>query len=160
MASQLPAEMWLQKSQQETRTQEGGGAATPPHRVLGGCDPPPDLHPSLRPTGSIRLTAAFHSACQTFHLHCGGRSVYLSVSQVTSSVRSQTGVNAMSVYRLLLRLCGHLAVRISQVQSPELLRRHESRLAGEAATSETRRHPQRGEDRKRGGGGAFSSLNL
>ena len=32
------------------------------------------------------------------------------------------GINAMSVYRLLFRLGGDLAVRVRQVSSPELLR--------------------------------------
>lgn len=53
--------------------------------------------------------------------------------------------NSMSVYRLLLRLGGHLAVRGAQVQSPELLQRAASRLAGEGAASETRRRPKGGE---------------
>lgn len=94
---------------------------------------------------------AFGRLVRPFVFTVGVGVVYLSVSEVTSSARSQAGVNAMSVYRLLLRLSSHLAVWVSQVPSPELLERYESWLAGEAATSETRGRSQRGEDRRQGG---------
>lgn len=70
---------------------------------------------------------------------------------LTSDIISDVpeGANAMSVHRLLFRLGGHLAVRVAQVPSPELLRRGPSRLAGEAATAETRRRPQTGETHAR-----------
>ncbi len=75
----------------------------------------------------------------------GVGAVYLCMLGVTWSVMSWIGVNSMSVYRLLFWLSGHLAVRVPQVSSPELLWWDQSWLAGEGATSETRRHPQRGE---------------
>lgn len=40
---------------------------------------------------------------------------------MTPLMMSRTGVDSMSVYRLLLRLGGHLAVRVPQVSSAELL---------------------------------------
>lgn len=97
------------------------------------------------PSGSPR---AFSRLVRPFVFTVGVGHVYLSVLGVTSSVRLRTGVNAMSVYRLLLWLGGHLAVWVFKVPSPELLPRYESRLAREAAASETRGHPQRGENRK------------
>lgn len=127
-----------------------------PEAAIHHRTPPPHLDQQA-PSGSPR---PFSRLVRPFIFTVGVGGVYLSVSQMTSSVRSWTDVNAMSVYRLLLRLCGHLAVRISQVPSPELLQWYESRLAGEAATSETRRHPQTGEGRKREGGGCISSFNL
>lgn len=55
--------------------------------------------------------------------------------ELTLSAVSRTGGDSMSVHRLLLRLGGHLAVRVPQVSSAELLRGTASRLDGEGATS-------------------------
>lgn len=74
VASQLPAEMWLQESFQETRIQEGGGGTgILPLRVVRGCKPAADLHPPLGPGGFTQFPQGLQSAHQTAGLHCRGR---------------------------------------------------------------------------------------
>lgn len=70
------------------------------------------------PPGSPR---AFSRLLRPLVFTVGVGDVHLFLLEVTAGAVSQTGVNSMSVYRLLLRLSGHLAVRVPQVSSPELL---------------------------------------
>lgn len=67
------------------------------------------------PPGSPR---AFGRLLRPLVFTMGVGDVHLWVVQVMPSA---TGVNSMSVYRLLLRLGSHLAVRVPQVSGPDLL---------------------------------------
>ncbi|XP_050921535.1 presenilins-associated rhomboid-like protein, mitochondrial isoform X2 [Lates calcarifer] len=88
--------MWLQKSRQKTRTQEGGGGPAPPtHRVLRGPGPTPDLtllplplHPQ-GPAGSAQPPPRLQSPLQTAGVHCGGCSFGSAAIWQYESVKSQ-----------------------------------------------------------------------
>lgn len=129
----------VSKKTEPKKVEDPGPAHTEPPEAVVQRRTPTAKVDQQAPLGSPR---AFSRLVRPFFFTVGVGTTRLSEQDVTPS---RASVDSMSVYRLLLRVGGHLAVRVAQVSSPELLQRGPSRLAGESQATETRRLPQRGE---------------